>query len=288
LPDAAISIVPNPVHRVFQLKTDLTGAGNILGGKESFINPQERYASISQFASGASKYVEGSRRGDADTKGRGAYEMLSNLVQSGNVNPKDLIGKDAQGNFANGLTASAAEAKKQQIMQGGAQYEEAYKTTLKPGQKADPVLMKQFKDMQDPLKAQALANKAIEEYLMTDAQKTYAAFAPTLQEMLGAMELLKGQAEDPQIMEKLSALNDAILGVGGKSEEARAQLGQTKEKFYGYDFEKNGTISAGSTMGKFQMQAAKGKFSGNESKVILEVPLTAAAVRINPFTWNNL
>ena len=269
-------------------KQDLTGAGNILGGKESFINPQERYASISQFASGASKYVEGSRRGDADTKGRGAYEMLSNLVQSGNVNPKDLIGKDAQGNFANGLTASAAEAKKQQIMQGGAQYEEAYKTTLKPGQKADPVLMKQFKDMQDPLKAQALANKAIEEYLMTDAQKTYAAFAPTLQEMLGAMELLKGQAEDPQIMEKLSVLNDAILGVGGKSEEARAQLGQTKEKFYGYDFEKNGTISAGSTMGKFQMQAAKGKFSGNESKVILEALDQAVGPAVNKNEENRL
>jgi len=269
-------------------KTDLTGAGNILGGKESFINPQERYASISQFASGASKYVEGSRRGDADTKGRGAYEMLSNLVQSGNVNPKDLIGKDAQGNFANGLTASAAEAKKQQIMQGGAQYEEAYKTTLKPGQKADPVLMKQFKDMQDPLKAQALANKAIEEYLMTDAQKTFAAFAPTLQEMLGAMELLKGQTEDPQIMEKLSALNDAILGVGGKSEEARAQLGQTKEKFYGYDFEKNGTISAGSTMGKFQMQAAKGKFSGNESKVILEALDQAVGPVVNKNEENRL
>jgi TP901 family phage tail tape measure protein len=269
-------------------KTDLTGAGNILGGKESFINPQERYASISQFAAGASKYVEGSRRGDVDTKGRGAYEMLSNLVQSGNVNPKDLIGRDTQGNFTNGLAASAAEARKQQIMQGGAQYEEAYKLTLKPGQKADPVLMKQFKDMQDPLKAQALANQSIQEFLMTDAQKTYAAFAPTLQEMLGALELLKGQAEDPQIMEKLSVLNDAILGAGGKAEEARAQLGQTKEKFYGYDFEKTGQISAGSTLGKFQMQAAKGKFSGNESVAILESLDQAVGPVVNKNEENRL
>lgn len=269
-------------------KTNLEGAGNILGGKESFINPQERYASISQFASGASKYVEGNRRGDIDTKGRGAYEMLSNLVQSGNVNPKDLLGKNAQGNFTNGLVSTAAEARKQQIMQGGARYEEAYKLTLSKGQKADPVLMKQFQDMQDPLKAQALANKSIEEYLMTDAQKTYAAFAPTLQEMLGALELIKGQAEDPQIMEKLSVLNDAILGSGGKAEEARTQLGQTKEKFYGYDFEKTGEISAGSTMGKFQMQAAKGKFSGNESAIILEAVEAAIGPMVNKNEENRL
>lgn len=250
-------------------KQDLTGAGNILGGKESFINPQERYASISEFASGASKYVEGNRRGDVDTKGRGAYEMMANLVKSGNVNPETFLKTNAQGNYSNSFASSAAEARKQQIMQGGARYEEMYKSTLQPGQKADPELMKQFKDMQDPLKAQELANQSIKEFLMTDAQKTYAAFAPTLQEMLGAMELLKAGPTGENFMQQLSLLSKNLLGPGGKAEEYRNKIGEDKKTFYGKNYEK-GEISAGSTYGRMQLQASKGNFKNPEAQSLYE------------------
>jgi TP901 family phage tail tape measure protein len=251
-------------------KQDLTGAGNILGGKESFLNPQERYASISEFASGASKYVEGNRRGDMDTKGRGAYEMMSTLVKSGNINPETFLKTNAQGNYASPLAASAADARKQQIMQGGARLEEMYKSTLKPGEKADPELMKTFKDLQTEGKAQELANQSIKEFLMTDAQKTYAAFAPTLQEMLGALELLKAGPDNENLIQQLSVLSQNILGPGGKAEEQRAKMGQSKEDFYGYDFKKTGEISPGSTYGRMVAQATKGKYNTPEAKAINE------------------
>jgi TP901 family phage tail tape measure protein len=271
---AAIEKNTNAVKKtkvpVLGQKQDLTGAGNILGGKESFINPQERYASISQFAAGASKYVEGNRTGDIDTKGRGAYEMLSNLVQSGNVNPKDLLMKNNKGDFTNGLVASASAARKAQIIEGAKRKEEIYKSTLAPGQKADPAIMKQFQDMQNNDKAQQLADKSIEEFLMTDAQKTYAAFAPTLQEMLGALELLKAGPDNENLIQQLSVLSQNILGPGGKAEEQRAKMGQSKEDFYGYDFQKTGEISPGSTYGRMVAQAGKGKYNTPEAKAINE------------------
>jgi len=271
---AAIEKNANAVKKnkipVLGQKQDLTGAGNILGGKESFINPQERYASISQFAAGASKYVEGNKRGDIDTKGRGAYEMLSNLVQSGNVNPKDLLMKNDKGDFTNGLVASASAARKAQIIEGAKRKEEIYKSTLAPGQKADPAIMKQFQDMQNNDKAQELADKSIEEFLMTDAQKTYAAFAPTLQEMLGAMELLKSGPIGENFMQQLSVLSENLLGPNGKAEEYRNKIGQSKEDFYGYDFAKTGEISAGSTYGKMQLQAQKGNFKNPEAQALVD------------------
>jgi TP901 family phage tail tape measure protein len=247
-------------------KQDLTGAGNILGGKESFINPGERYASISEFASGASKYVEGSKSGDTDTKGRGAYEMMSTLVKSGNIKPETFLKTNAKGDFTSPLAASAAEARKQQYMDGGRRYEEIYKETLKPGEKENPEMMKMFKDLQNPEKAGDLANQSIKEFLMSDAQKTYAAFAPTLQDMLGAMELLKAGPTGENFMQQLSVLSQNLLGQGGKAEETRAKMGEEKNKFYGYDFEKTGKISAGSTYGRMQLQAEKGKFKTPEAE----------------------
>ena len=195
--------------------------------------------------------------------------MMANLVKSGNVNPETFLKTNAQGNYSNSFASSAAEARKQQIMQGGARYEEMYKSTLQPGQKADPELMKQFKDMQDPLKAQELANQSIKEFLMTDAQKTYAAFAPTLQEMLGAMELLKAGPTGENFMQQLSLLSQNLLGPGGKAEEYRNKIGEDKKTFYGKNYEK-GEISAGSTYGRMQLQASKGNFKNPEAKALYE------------------
>jgi TP901 family phage tail tape measure protein len=209
-------------------QTKLEGAGNILGGKESFMNPSQRFTTQSDLAAGASLYMEGKRREDIDTQGRGAYQMASTLVKSGNLTPEAAM--------SSGLVKPAVEARKQQIMEGGKQMEEIYRATLGKGEEADPEIIKQFQDMQDPLKAQELAQQSIKEYLMSDAQKTYAAFAPTLQSMLQALESLKGTgADDPQFIEKFSLLNKATYD---KAEETRKQMGQTPEEFYNKTFPK--------------------------------------------------
>ena len=249
-------------------KTALEGAGNILGGKESFINPMERYATQSRLAAGASLYTEGKRRGDVDTQGRGAYNMLSTLVQSGNLTPEAAQGTN--------LFKSATEARKQQIMQGGKQMEEIYKTSLGKGEKADPEIIKQFQDMQDPLKAQALASQSIKEYLMSDAQKTYAQFAPVLGNILKAVQISSIGGNQEQI----GLLKEAFTN---RAEEVRSETGMGIEEFYGNTpFNPDtgqidiGKIDKKSALGK---EVAKGTKTGLDSET---VQILAAAEKAAP------
>jgi len=230
----AAKVIELPKKQIDLLKalpqTKLEGAGNILGGKESFMNSSQRFQTQSDFAAGASLYMEGKRRGDIDTQGRGSYQMLSTLVKSGNLTPEAAM--------ATGLAKTSVEARKQQMMQGGKQLEEAYRATLGKGEEAEPELIKRLQDMQDPLKAQELAKQSIKEYLMSDAQKTYAEFAPTLKNMLQALQSLSGTAgiTDPSIYGERYALLQG--GIDQKAEETRKQMGQTPEEFYSKTFPK--------------------------------------------------
>ena len=63
---------------------------------------------------------------------------------------------------------------------------------------------------------------------------------PWLKEIKKIETKLQSVAKSEPTKKLLSVFREMKQNLGGKSEEARAKLDQSKEDFYGYDFEKNG------------------------------------------------
>jgi TP901 family phage tail tape measure protein len=203
-------------------KDQLTGAGELFGGRESFMNPAERYSPISEMAASASLYAEGNKTGDVDTKGRGGLGVLSSMVKNFNLNPKN-ISED------NPMFKSAVEAKKKQTIEQATQGKEVYMQSLGKGEKSDPQMIKQFDDLINEANATKLAQESIKEYLASDAQKTYLAFSPTLEQMLGALGALEMTGAT---QEQKDALTQASVN---KADEKMKLTGMTQEKMFGKD-----------------------------------------------------
>jgi len=200
---------------------NMVGAGNLLGGKESFLNPAERYSPISEMASAASLYTEGNRRGDVDTKGRGAYGLLSSMVKNFNLDPAKDISED------NPMFKAAVDARKKQLMEENVKGKEVYMQSLGKGEKADPQFIQKFDDLISEQGATKAAQQSIREYLLSDAQKTYLAFAPTLDQMLTALGILNMEGAT---QEQKDALQQASIN---KAEEEMKITGKTQEQMFG-------------------------------------------------------
>jgi len=201
---------------------NMVGAGNLLGGKESFLNPAERYSPISEMASAASLYTEGNRRGDVDTKGRGAYGLLSSMVKNFNLDPAKDISED------NPMFKAAVDARKKQLMEENVKGKEIYtQMQFGKGEKADPNIIQKFDDLISEQGATKAAQQSIREYLQSDAQKTYLAFAPTLDQMLTALGILNMEGAT---QEQKDALIQASIN---KADEEMKLTGKTQEQMFG-------------------------------------------------------
>ena len=201
-------------------KDQLQGAGELFGGKESFMNPAERYSPISEMATSASLYLEGSKTGDADTKGRGGLGVLSSMVKNFNLDPSKI-------NENNPMFKAAVDARKKQGIEMATKGKEVYMQSLGKGEKADPEMIKQFDDLINEANATKMAQESIKEYLASDAQKTYLAFAPTLANMLGALQALD-MAGGTQ--EQKDALTQASVN---KADEEAKLTNKSQEDMFG-------------------------------------------------------
>lgn len=204
----------------------LTGAGELFGGKESFMNPAERYSPISEMATSASLYLEGSKRGDVDTKGRGGLGVLSSMVKNFNLDPSKI-------NENNPMFKAAVDARKKQGIEMATKGKEVYMQSLGKGEKADPEMIAQFDSLIEEANATKMAQESIREYLASDAQKTYLAFAPTLANMLAALQALD-MAGGTQ--EQKDALTQASVN---KADEERKLTGKTQKQMFGENVERD-------------------------------------------------
>jgi TP901 family phage tail tape measure protein len=207
-------------------KDQLTGAGELFGGKESFMNPAERYSPISEMAASASLYAEGSKTGDVDTKGRGGLGVLSSMVKNFNIDPKK-ISED------NPMFKSAVEARKKQGIEAATKGKEVYMQSLGKDEKADPEMIAQFDSLIEEANATKMAQESIKEYLASDAQKTYIAFAPTLANMLAALQALDMTGGTK---EQKDALTQASVN---KADEERKLTGKTQKQMFGENVERD-------------------------------------------------
>ena len=208
---------------------NLVGAGNLLGGKESFLNPAERYSPISEMAASASLYTEGNRRGDVDTKGRGAYGLLSSMVKNFNLDPAKDISEE------NPMFKAAVDARKKQLMEENVKGKEVYMQSLGKGEKADPQFIQKFDDLISEQGATKAAQQSIREYLQSDAQKTYLAFAPTLEQMLTALQVM----DDYRVSES-QAQNQALYQASiNKADEERKLTNVSQKAMFGPNAERD-------------------------------------------------
>jgi TP901 family phage tail tape measure protein len=260
----------------------MEGAGNLLGGKESFLNPAERYSPISEMAASASLYTEGNRRGDVDTKGRGAYGLLSSMVKNFNLKPEEI-------NNNNPMFKSAVDARKKQLIEENTKGKEIYMQSLGKGEKADPTLVQKFDDLISEQGATKAAQQSIREYLQSDAQKTYLEFAPTLDQMLTALGMLSMQGGTK---EQRDALFQASIN---KADEERKLTGKTQKDMFGPNAERDaqGNI-IGSSIGKNSIYYQKWlnkaynneniKGTDAEKQIMKDVQTQIPAIKTNPST----
>jgi ABC-type hemin transport system ATPase subunit len=159
---------------------------------------------------------------------------------------------------------SAVEARKKQGIEMATRGKEVYMQSLGKGEKSDPEIIQQFDDLINEANATKMAQQSIREYLATDAQKTYLAFAPTLEQMLGALGALemKGATQEQK---------DALLQAAiNKADEERKLTNVSQKAMFGAEAERDaqGNIMASSISGqsKFgkdylnQVLMGKGKY----------------------------
>jgi hypothetical protein len=204
----------------------LTGAGELFGGKESFMNPAERYSPISEMAASASLYTEGNKTGDVDTKGRGGLGVLSSMVKNFNLDPKQ-ISED------NPMFQAAVEARKKQGIEMATKAKEVLVQSVPKGGKVDTAQLDKLDSLIDETNATKMAQESIREYLASDAQKTYLAFSPTLLNMLTALQALDMVGGT---QEQKDALTQASVN---KADEERKLNRKTDEDVFGKGVQRN-------------------------------------------------
>lgn len=277
------SILQKTPSLVLSQKDKLGGSGELFGGKESFMNPAERYTPVSEMAASASLYVEGKRRGDKDTEGRGGLGLLTSMVKNFNLDPKNISND-------NPLFESAVEARKQQGIEMATKGKEIYQQTQdEKGKKADPTIIKQFDDLINEANATKMAQESIREYLASDQQKTYLAFAPDLKSILTALGSLEMIGASPEQKEALTQLSI------NKADEERKLTGKTQKEMFGANAERDeaGNIMAesidpNSIYGKqYQTSTILGQSKPTETsdQVVKDVQ---SAMPITPVTSSDL